>query len=311
MLEEEFKDVDESDDFSSLPFRVTGERKNYPSATDVVVIRPPEAVSESEIQGLASILSQRGFISILLPREESRYDRWYPTDSFREVGQWLFESGGSELEEILQYARNLLPQSELESIRSHSVRVPTEFTGGNYVHFDPSKLFVYAEDQMIGPNPKYSNDFLKRMRKRDEAEIKQVLGMMKKNGWQLVPVRTRGFKLPGKTTVNDEDLDFLLSLFQGKDNKPHAIVASSFVGRTPRKFSTHQIPDSEALRGGCNIADLRQGKVLVIPNRLDAPTTHRILSQFAHPSINIIETPANFLDGGGGPRCSISAFRRA
>lgn len=103
------------------------------------------------------------------------------------------------------------------------------------------------------------------------------------------------------------DLDFQMSIFLGRDGKTHAMAAESFVGQIPsNSFIIHPVPDSEAQKGGCNIADLRGGRILIAPNPVDAPIANGILRTYAEATI--IDAPQNFLDKGGGLRCSISSF---
>ena len=255
--------------------------------SDVVVIRPPESVSEEELSAFVSQLSLRGFLPLVQPHAGTvGYDEletgWYPTDRFREVGSWIFDHSIDELDDVIDFLRRILRYDQITSIERKIIRVP-EAAGGNYVYHSPFKTFIYAANRISLP-----------------WDISLRMGI---EGWNLSPVDTSNTSLNGY----EEDLDFLLSSpFLGRDGNLHVISASSFIDKVPPLFLYHEIPDSEAALGGCNIADCQNGSLLIAPHPDDAPTTFGILQEFA--AADIMTTPRNFLDGGGGPRCSISSF---
>ncbi len=265
-----------------LPVEVIGQQY-----TDVVVIRPPESVSEEELSAFVSQLSLRGLLPLVQPRAGTvGYDEgetgWYPTDVIREVGIWIFDNSIDELDDVMDFLRKILPDDQITNIERKIIRVP-EVSGGNYVYHNPSKTFVYATNEISLP--------------------RNISSRMKSERWHLIPVDTSDTSLNGY----EDDLDFLLSSpFLGRDGHLHVISASSFIHKVPTYFSTHEIPDSEAALGGCNIADCQNGRLLIAPHPDDAPATFEILQEFA--TVDIMTTPRNFLDGGGGPRCSISSF---
>lgn len=258
--------------------------------TDVVVIRPPESVSEEELSAFVSQLTSRGLLPLVQPRAGTRdYDEletgWYPTDVFREVGPWIFDNSIDELDDVIDFLRKILPDNQIINIEKKIIRVP-EVSGGNYVYHNPSKTFVYATNKISPRN---------------------ISSRMKSEGWHLIPVDTTDITLNENEHRFEEDLDFLLSSpFLGRDGSLHVISASSFIHKIPSDFIAHEIPDREATLGGCNLADCQNGSLLIAPHPDNTPATFEILQEFA--TVDIMTTPPNFLDGGGGPRCSISSF---
>ncbi len=259
--------------------------------TDVVVVRPPEPVSEEELSAFVSQLSLRGLLPLVQPRAGTRgYDQdetgWYPTDAFREIGPWIFDNSIDQLDDVMDFLRRILADDQITNIERKIIRVP-EASGGNYVYHNPSKTFVYTVNEIILPG--------------------NISNRMRHNGWCLTPVDTTNITLNEDGHSIKEDLDFLLSSpFLGSDGRLHVISASSFIHKVPPYFVIHEIPDVEAALGGCNIADCQNGSLLIAPHPDNTPTTFEILQEFA--PVNIMTTPRNFLDGGGGPRCSISSF---
>lgn len=268
------------------------ESKELPSYTDVVIIRTPKALPESELQKLKAQLSGKGFLPILnYPSErdlEEADERFFPADAFREVGTRILEQ--YEFDGVLSKLQGEVNNQSIENVRNRVEKF--DLKGGDYLHLNPLKIFLYASDPY----------FISRAETAGEVMLD-----MEKEGWQVFAVRT-GSIVPRGSNINirHEDLDFLQSLFIGKDGKPHTIVAECFADRVLPLFTAHVIPDEEAIRGGCNVADIRNGSILLPVNRVDAPTTNKILQEFA--AAEIIELPPNFLDDGGGPRCSISSF---
>lgn len=255
------------------------------SATDVVVIRPARQVPTEAINHLSKQLTQEGFIPILLPypSQEDEDLRYFPTDCFREVGNNILSISPVVLEDILEKLKQTRPWLDVDGI-ARKVNI-CMLPGGHYVYLASKGLFIYDDKFMRGRlalPPDGATDKFKVIEVNTHHTLLDKLG-------------------------EPQDLDFLLSLFEGKDGRAHALVASSFVPRLPNiDLISHVIPDSEALNGGCNVADLRHGSILISPNRNDAPTTYSVLQQ--HAKAKLIEAPKGFLDDGGGLRCSISSF---
>jgi hypothetical protein len=267
------------------------ENKEFPSYTDIVVVRTPKAVPDSEIQRLKARFYLKGFLPIFnYPDAEDLEDdeREFPTDSFREVDNRIFEHYGG-LRSVLKNLKGNVDDQAIETLRERAVEF--DLKGGDYLHLNTLKIFLYASDPYyVGKSP----------------EAGKVMLDLEEKGWQVFAVRT-GLIVPKGLRVKHEDLDWLQSLFVGKDGKPHTIVPECFAQRVLPFFTTHIIPDEEAAKGACNVADLRDGDILLPVNKEDAPITNQILQEFA--AAEIIELPPNFVDGGGGPRCSISSFR--
>lgn len=256
--------------------------------TDVVVIRPPENMPIRVVIGLARRLNKVGFLPVLQPSkgesERWDYEKWFPTDYFREIGDYVFTRSAGEYH--LNYLINEIGvQPRRRLVRDISI------AGGNYLHLDGAKTFIYT----------YERD-------ADPTEIDDEVSVFKDMGWDLYNIPSLDILLKDGP-YREYDLDFLMSVFLGKDGRIHAIAAESFRERVPSKFMAHIISDQEALLGGCNIADLRRGQVLVCANVADAPSVYPILKEYARAKV--LQTPRGFLDGGGGPRCSMSSFEVA
>lgn len=284
-----------------------------PNVTDIAILRPPLKVGEEEMNLLADELLRQNFLPLILPREAIEGDdgefiedeaRFFPTDRFREVGPWIFErSFFRDFHDIFKIARNILPNQDTSQIKERIYTVPGTFCGAQYVYVASKKVFLYSEHAVFPEM--HSSPVVAEYQFWQRDFVKVMFGMMRYEGWDIQPVNTEGMYL-GSDSDWEEDLDFLVSLFEGSDGMVHAIAASSFTSRVPDIFEVHEISDSEALRGGCNVADCRNGSVLISPHESDAPTTNEILTKFG--KAKVIMAPENFLDGGGGPRCSISTF---
>lgn len=267
------------------------EKEMFASKHDVVVIRQPSQVPEEAMMELVGELANRHFLTVLLPRKEAEgydidYTDWYPTDEFRAVGDWIFVSAIFAWDDLMESLSQRLNDWTLQNLKRRVIKTPY-LVGGNYLHHDGGKILIYAE--------------------YEAEQVKKLFRMMERKGWGIFPVDTADAHLGGSTN-QFYDLDFLLSPpFTGRDGFLHAIAAESFLGQIPDLgLQIHPIPDSEAVQGGCNIADLRGGKILVLPHPSNTPTTCNIVQQYA--VADIIVAPPDFLDGGGGPRCSISSF---
>lgn len=261
--------------------------------TDLVVIRPPKDVPNEQTAELVSNLESKGFMPYVQPRlvNEWEYDfdvKWFPTDAFRDLGGFVLinNSRMDELDQVFKNLPDLAPDKKL-NIESRLVEFP--LAGGNYLHLNDQKVFIYDPHRLDYPD--------------NITKIKKELAKMTQDDWKVYEVSTAKI---GYFNKFGQDLDFWMSLFVGKDGKAHAIAAERFADRVPKDFMVHTVPEEEGHKGGCNIADLRNGTILVAPNHKDTPTTHQILNEFS--KAKILETPPGFIDGGGGPRCSISAI---
>lgn len=290
------------------PYRVECSPFEFGSKSDIVFIRRPsiEQVPEAAYQTFMSRLRDVGFVPVsILPNAKHEYDDSYifPTDSYREVGPHVVYNTTGEWDSVTDYLRLNYPSL------ANRITVPqlyqTNFTGGDYVYHANQGVFVYADNRVVS-YMRFGNQ------ERDATNDPEVF-VNTLATWgisQIIPVNTENVRLPvhpGKTYPFEADLDFLLSLYQGKDGQLHAIVAESMLNRLPEKvpFVIHTISDREASYGGCNIADLRGGKVLVLPDPTHTAQTHQIIEDFP-PDVEVIIAPFDYVDGGG-PRCSMSS----
>jgi hypothetical protein len=266
--------------------------------TDVAVMRRPRGVDEGDCLDLAKRLAREGFLVVGLAR--SNEESWHPTDRFREIGGMIWNNGkDGEWEATVDFLGGIRPEQDV-------VDVATSLMGGFYVHLDSHQL-------LVGSFPGEDWSF-ERVKGRDEA-----LDGLRQTGWEVVELPYQPVMLSrvragwGKMRAFEMDFDGLVSLFAGNDGQPHAVVAQAVAERVREAVSdkvvVHPIPDLEAGLGhGCNVADLRQGQVLVPPNRGDAPTTMMILRRFAQAKI--VEAPPGFFDSTSGPRCNLCSFAR-
>lgn len=273
-------------------------QKELATFRDVVVIRPPSHIPKPQLNSFITKISNKGFLPIVLPHRLKSYDppddKWFPTDDIREVDSKIFVNGGSNFERAMKPLRLAIGNGKADLIESRVVNFP--LNGGNYLHNERGKIFVYAADKLEGRYIEGSEWYI-----QIQQELRQRIDELQAKGWRVYPTT-----IEGRETNALQDLDFLLSIFSGRDGRVHAIAAESFSDRVPEGLEKHVIPDEEAAKGGCNIADLRRGSTLVAQNFADIPLTGAILEEYA--SADIIQTPRGFLEGGGGPRCSISSF---
>lgn len=267
------------------------ERKELIGFQDAVMIRPPQTAPMSETKRLASELSAIGFLPIIQPEYDpdnpDSDERFFPTDEIREVGSSIFYTTPYFIRGINERLKPLLGEQRLKEIKKRQVNIPID--GGNYVYLANQKIFVYTVDA-------WKNE------EEDAPKMKTFTKKLNKQGWEIFNLNVGDLE----KSAHMQDLDFFLSVFEGKDDKPHAITAQSFTDRLPGIFTPHVISNEEAAKGGCNVADLRQGEILVAPSPIDCPTTNSFLNEFA--KAKIISAPEGFLDSGGGPRCAISSF---
>lgn len=269
------------------------------SFSDVAWIRIPSKVPGAELEKMRVRLEENGFSSLWVrPTPPDTYGR-FPTDVFREVGSSIFVYFLPEFNDFLDKLehRKLIGESEIQRISKRIVEFPIK--GGEYLHLDPQKILLYSLRDF--------QSLKNSVRLERQNILDERISVMRKEGWTVFEVDTKaGLLMKGFYSGHPHDLDFQMSVFLGRDGKTHALAAESFVEQIPGAFSIHTIPDPEVQRGGCNIADLRGGSILIAPNPVDAPTANGILIEYANASI--INAPQNFLDQGGGPRCSISSF---
>jgi hypothetical protein len=286
-------------EWSQRVYRVGVETNDLEKFSDLVVIRPPKTVPKNEFDKFVSELVSLNFLPILLPYDESvDVERFYPTDYFRDMGDKIANSGVGELGLLFRFLQPLLDNNQHKNLVQRQVETPIEISGGKYLHLNHQKIMAYAADRIFGNS---EGKYLRR--------IFRFFEDLKLEGWKFLPIDMDGYRIPGKAYDSPEDLDFTVSMFLGRNGEPEFIVAESFAKQFPDVGVVHLIPDEEALKGGCNIADFRDGTILVYPNEHDTPTTKRILHERAHQDIQLIEGPANFVDGGGGLRCAMTSIR--
>lgn len=299
----------------SVPETLTKEKYS-----DIVIIRPPYGITPAKINELSEKLDEEGFLVVTLPHRGDDDQRWWPTDRFREIGDIIFENGNeNELENTLAFLQATIGSSfNPAPIQRRIIKVNSSVVGGFYTYLLSHKIFMYCIPDSSIPirQSDRSKTYRLSMKQKKEEEIRQNLNLLQDNGWHLYEFSKEKRLLPrshsgGRFQTIEEDFDGLNSLYLGKDGKPHAIVAKSFTEElqdiTNNILSIHPIPDEEAGEGhGCNIADLRNGSVLIPPNSQDAPTTFRILTETA--AAQIIEAPQGFFDYVSGPRCNITSL---
>lgn len=275
---------------------VISEIEDFSYYTDVVVVRPATKVNLSDFDKMLKEFTKRRFLPILLPRSGVMdWPVWYPTDVFREIGGVIYYNGRSrEFPSILHALEPYLKPETLDSVRDRSLWKSPYFSGGIFTYNENQKVFIYDREIMFGDD------------EADNRDTQTILDKLANSGWQLFPVSTAGIKIKDHPAEH-QDLDFVTSSpFLGKDGQLHVICTESILNRLPSFLQTHVIPDKEVARGGCNISDHREGTLLVVPNRRDAPTTVKHIQEYF--SGDWFEGPVGYLDGGGGLRCSISSF---
>lgn len=273
------------------------ENKELTSFTDVVVIRPSEWSSEDGVKDLVSKLSLKGFLPVMQPHhlpywDEDSHDKWFPTDSFRDLGSIVLVNHPHEFANVLRRIQPILGPAVVNRLRQKAIDF--ELAGAHYLHLNDQKEIFYDVDY-IDNSGWISED--------GADKIKKQLERMRTTGWQIYPIHHGDFLLGDRVRP---DFDFVYSIFLGKGNKIHGLIHPALADRIPLDIQTHQLPEKEIEMGGANVADLRGGRVLVCANSKDAPIAFELLTKYARAEI--IEAPSHYVDNGGGPRCSIASF---
>lgn len=267
--------------------------------TEVVLIRPPKGIADSDVYPIIEGLCSNGFIPVVLPSDDaSKYgidhDRFFPTDFIRQIGTTLISSKPDEFEQLNRYVIDSLNLPMERIPQTPILEVPHTFRGGDFIYLTSHKIFIFNSTRIL------EKDALQVIKKFTDRAFITLLS----KSWNVV----------GMPLDKDDELDFNCSVFLGRDNLPHYIIAEDFHPMEeflreaiPHQF-IHGIPQYEANQGGCNIADLRNGNVLIAPHRTNAPTTVDILMEYANPKTHIIHTPSNWYERLSGARCSISAW---
>lgn len=177
--------------------------------TDVVVIRPSRNNIGQDIASLASELSSEGFLPLILPFHNANNEaaRYFPTDYFREVGSQILCGFPAIVKDILEKVKEGRADSDINGIANRVQKF--EFPGGQFVHLDSRKIFMY------------DNRLLSR----------RLLLPPALNTWETVELDSREAFL--SIDMEPQDLDFLFSLFEGKDGKVHTLAARAFRSRVP------------------------------------------------------------------------------
>jgi len=275
-------------DFSASRYVSPEHKEQIANATDIILIRPPFRVTDDQIAMLAEQLTALQFEPVILPNfaqaggEVIDTSRFFPTDRVRTIGPWIIHSLFSNL----AYLTDAVPEKYVNPLRQLEVSV--YFRGGDFIYSTQHSVFIYTENHIFNS---YNNQL---------TLDRKALQLLQSSGWNCVPIQF------------PDELDFTQALFTGKDQKLHTIIAQGFASNLIPKeeqyvqMIVHTIPNSEWRKGGCNIADCRNGSVLILPNHSDAPTTHTIIEEFADPKISILESPPGFYEYTSGPRCAIS-----
>ncbi|MDD3647875.1 MAG: hypothetical protein PHS44_05260 [Candidatus Dojkabacteria bacterium] len=296
------------------------EDETYPKPTCIVVIKPPSRSDTAVLDLFAVQLRKLGMWPVI---QTEGTDTWFPTDEFRTVGDWIFlpEYGHVDLclmEEVLMHvisANNSQPNSFLYRLQPGSTTT-RQFTimqyqelwpgynvtyfpiaGGHYIYSSKFKLLIcgwgLGNTAKLVAKPKLI------------GQVDQALTSLHENGWRIEYADALNSSLtPGGRR---EDLDFLMSLYDGRDGEPHVLVAESFERQVPgciKQANIHVVSTQEAIAGGCNIADVGNGRYLLAPPKGVAPSVFRVLQETA--AAIVIETPIDFHSNGGATRCSIS-----
>jgi hypothetical protein len=296
-------------------FRLGIEIEDINHFTEVALIRPPFSISEQTMQKVALRLAALQIIPILLPFADDTNpdignERIFPSDNIRQVGRFIFERTPGFVTSVLTPLERHMPYEMAENIARRTMLEPS-FVGRSAVYESRSKLLIYDETEVFKPVDQADNWF--------NRSIESTKLQLEQAKWKMAPINTHKTALKG-SLERTNSLDFLLSLFSGKDGNPHAIVATSFkhlfMNQWKRRYPDkpimcHETNDDEALKCGCNIADLKNGTVLLTPPREQTFIVHTILETYAHPHIKILELPIDFIEGGslyGGTRSQISSF---
>lgn len=267
--------------------------------TEVAVIRPPGNFTATDIKSFEKLLANQGLLPLVLPCRPGGTppgpDNWWPTDKFRQVGEIIFDNSLENISQaIIRQGRSLLrrPANTREK-PVKIIEVSPNFRGGDYIYSVQDKIFCY--NRSIFKNAPVE------MLELDQ----QALGELRQRSWKILPIDCTG------------DLDWNLAIFYGKDNLPHFLMADNLLASLTAQLSPkinlnsaqiHSVPTAEVKQGGCNVADCRNGKLLILPNKINAPTVNQVIRSQAHPKIQLLETPPNFFDRVSGPRCAISAI---
>lgn len=271
------------------------------TCTDVACIRPAFGSTEQTLKDFGQQLIDQNIIPVFLPlREQDQFgdDRFFPTDQFRQVGELILAD--IQIDLLLDFLATVLSEEQIQNIKERIVLFKA-LSGGNYVSLAAHKLLLFSQSNETA--------IIKDQQKRQLAtdEIRKIFyTLLVEDGWKVIELDTKPIHLSPYIGLPD-DLDLYVSLFEGMDGLPHALVAQSFAPYMPEGIILHSIPDQEAMKGGCNVADIKQGQILIPVNAQDAPTAVRILKQQAKAVI--IEAPPGFYEYGDyGPRCSISGL---
>lgn len=247
-----------------------------------------------EAKCLPIVFSESAMSSLHAPKN------FWPTDEWRTIGRHIVYTNITTLnmvEQILVKEASAYPQfhAYASQIRDRRVYTPFSRFGHDCLVLESLKKAVIATRRIS-----FHDDMPEHI-----EELDRFINWLYGQGYSIESVDISNLSFTDRMTI--ADLDFLFYPFLGKDGQPHALVAESFVPNAPDSFHWHVVPDDEASRGGCNIADCGDGDVLIIPNRVDAPNTFSILQKFSYAE-RITELPMNFMEGGGGPRCLISTM---
>lgn len=280
-----------------------------PSISTIAVVRPPFDIAHPDMSAFYTRLLNAGILPIASPpttREDTYEDpRYFPTDQYREVGGRILVVDHLRMDNLLTTLdahKDTRPFTF--DIRTRERPAGTSFAGGKYVYDEHSKILIYDNADLRSYNDPVS---LKAIAVTDDA-----LEHLHEDEWNVIPLDFDDEEL----TFDErrKDFDFVVSSpFKGKDKNTYMFVAEPLLSRFENDEALRQtgihflpVPVGEMLKGGCNVADLNRSRVLACANRDDAPTVFSQLTELAEA--RVIETPKGFLEGGGGPRCSISSI---
>lgn len=260
-----------SDSISSY-WKVGSGLKPGDRCTDIAFLRIPSTYPSSALDNVSEQLAVFGFQTVFAEHQgigctpEADDSHVFFTDYFKQIGNILTVASRYFYDEAEVFMNTVLHRLE----KPYSV-LDFRLAGGGFV-FNSQKRRVF-----------FDTTFYHELLDGSKKIAKEGLFALGVHGYVVTA-------LDNVKTLLRDDLDFHVSFFTGKDQKLHALVSQSFLdgwGTSLKGMKTHVIPDREIKAGGANIADLQNGRVLLAPNRKDAPTGFNFLIHYLEvPSVS-------------------------